>query len=381
MFRDRILHLIGDLNPGGAENLVVRLAKGLTHLNYQVLVCSREGGSLLANLMDIPTFILPKEGVFDPRYLLRLCHLIRRQRIDIIHSHLYGNDLYAVLAGLLTRRTVILTVHGEDSFRTAQRRLFYRLAARHVSTLVAVSRSLQRRLVEELRIPDHKVALILNGIDALPLSTSPHLDDLRASLDLPPTRPIIGALGNIKPEKGYDTLINAAPSVLRKAPDALFLIVGGVYQHEAHYRDLQTRISELGLQDRVRFTGYRDAARQVLQLLDVYVLPSKSEGTSIALLEAMASERPIVATSVGGTPDILDHGRTGLLIPPGDPAALANSILHLLRNPAIASALGVAARQTVETRWDAHTMLEKYCTLYNQQRSHAERCAVPPAFR
>src|SRR3990170_5609057 len=207
MRHQRILHLIGDLTPAGAEKVVVTLANGLINLGYEVAICAREGGSLLNSLHRVPVFINRKRGLLDPRHLLRLCRLARRHRFDLIHSHLFGNDLYAFLAGSITRTATILTVHGEDSFLNPGRRRFYRVAAKHVSKIVAVSKSLYERLVGELGISPEKVALIPNGIDSSWFLANDNGHDLRAALNLPAQAPIVGAVGRITPVKGYDLLL------------------------------------------------------------------------------------------------------------------------------------------------------------------------------
>jgi len=156
----RILQLIGDLNPGGAERLVVSLARALKDNKYHVVICSREMGSLMQNIKDISTVVLPKRKLIDPKYILSLCRSVREQRINLIHSHLFGNDLYGFWVSVLTGKKAILTIHGEDSFRSKRRRLFYKLVAPFVFRIVAVSKPLYTRLKEDLCIDERKISLI-----------------------------------------------------------------------------------------------------------------------------------------------------------------------------------------------------------------------------
>lgn len=365
VFKKRILQLIGDLDPGGAENVVVNLTKGLKAFNYKVAISSRKEGSLIQSLDGIPTFILSKKGLVDWRYLLTLCHIILKHKIDLIHSHLFGNNLYGFLAAVLTRRSTILTIHGEDCFNSKKRLLFYWLASPFVSKIVAVSKPLYRQLIEDLSIKKEKVVLIKNGIDTSLFCKMIDLNK-KEKLGLPIKAPVIGAIGNIKPVKGYDTLLNAAVYISREVPEARFIIVGGAYQYEACFKDLKALTVEKGLQDKVYFLGKSDDVKDILHILDVYVLPSRSEGISIALLEAMASGRPIVATKVGGTPDIIEDGNTGLLIPPEDPSSLASAIIQLLKNKSLSKSLGQQAKLVAEKEFNVNSMVEKYSALYNE---------------
>ena len=365
--RKKVLLLVGDLEPGGAEHVVVSLAKSLDGATYAMSICSREGGSLEKGLEGISTILVPKQKnmSFDPVYLRALCRLILRERIDLVHSHLFGNDLYGMLAALITGRRAILTIHGEDSLKTPLRQLFYRLASRLVSRIVTVSSSLHRRLTEDVGITSRKVTLIPNGIDVTVFRRRTDVDAKKRELGLPASGPIIGCVGNIKPVKAYDVLLNAAAQVIRKAPQARFLIIGEVYQFTDYMKELGALADCHRLNGYVRFLGKREDLDELLPLMDVYVLCSRSEGRSIALLEAMASGRPIVATRVGGTPEVLEDGKTGLLVPPEDPYALAKAITLLLDDRSCAARLGEHARHAVE-QYSLAGMALRYAELYGE---------------
>jgi glycosyltransferase involved in cell wall biosynthesis len=225
---------------------------------------------------------------------------------------------------------------------------------------------LYKRLLEELRGGDKKVSLIPNGIDLSPVDGKSDFIRRKEQLGFPLNGPLVGAVGNIKPVKGYDVLIDAALHVIREEPGASILIIGGTYQYEDHFKELKALVRERNLQGKVYFLGKRNDVREILPLLDVYVLPSRSEGTSIALLEAMASKRAIVATKVGGTTEVIEDSRTGLLVPPDNPAALGKAIIQLLQNKSFAVTLGENARKRAEKEFSVGTMVERYLCLYNE---------------
>jgi glycosyltransferase involved in cell wall biosynthesis len=367
LFNKRILQLIGDLEPGGAENLVVNLSKSLKSFNIDVSICSREGGSLLQKLDGVPTHILLKNKLFDWKYLLALSKLIRSNKIDIVHTHLFGNNFYGFLAAIITKRKVILTIHGEDCLKSKKRIFFYRVVAPFVSKIVTVSKPLYRRLLEDLCLNKEKVSLIINGIDTSLFNKSIDIINQKRILGFPVNVPLIGAIGNIKPVKGYDILLNAAVNVHKELPNAYFIIIGGVrQQYQNCMKYLKALAVGKNILNKVFFIGERNDVEKLLPILDVYVLPSRSEGTSIAMLEAMASGRPIVATKVGGTVDIIENNKTGLLVPPEDPASLAKAIMQLLKNQSLAKMLGEQAQLMAEKEFSVGSMIEKYLALYDE---------------
>ncbi|OFW63497.1 MAG: hypothetical protein A2Z35_06580 [Actinobacteria bacterium RBG_19FT_COMBO_36_27] len=367
MVNPRVLQLIGNLNPAGAENVVVNLANGLKTVGFDVLVLSREGGSLLQKLDGVITHIIPKEKTIDLKYIVTLSKFISKNKIDIVHTHLFGNNFYGFCATLLTGRKVIFTIHGEDCFRSRKRLFFYRHFAPFASKVVTVSRPLYDRFIYETGIKKEKVSLIPNGIDTYRFQKKIDLTDQRKKLGIPLDFPIVGAVGNIKPVKGYDIFINAAVDVNKKMPKACFVIVGGVRQrNEETMKALRALVNEKKLSGNIYFLGERNNVENILPLFDVYVLPSRSEGTSIALLEAMAAERAIVATNVGGTPYIIESNKTGILVPPEDASLLSNAIIKLLEDKSLAGSLGKYARIVAEEKYSVDSMINQYAALYNE---------------
>jgi glycosyltransferase involved in cell wall biosynthesis len=362
----RVLQLIGDLDAGGAENVVVMLANGLARRGVQVTVCTRAGGNLAPRLEAVGLRVLEKRGRLDPGYVWRLCELIRRLQIDVVHAHLFGNNLYGALAGLLTGRRVVLTSHGWDCLRSRKRILAYRALSRLADAVVTVSAQLREDFGRRVGLGEGGVRLVPNGIDVSSLDRGEERPATRARLGVPDDAPLIGAVGNIKPVKGYDVLLRALPRVLESHREARLVIAGGVWGQERYAARLAELAASLGLRERVQFLGLRQDVPDLLRAMDLYVLPSRSEGTSIALLEAMAAGKPIVATRVGGTPRVVEDGVTARLVPPDDPEALASTVSGLLADPEAARRLGSAARRAVESEYTVDVMVRRYVSIYEE---------------
>jgi glycosyltransferase involved in cell wall biosynthesis len=369
--KERILQLIGDLEPGGAERVVITLTNHLRDHGYPVIICSRKGGVLINECNDVPVRILNKIFLLDPLYILRLCRFVVREKIQIIHSHLFGNNLYGFIVSLLTGRKIIFTIHGEDCFQNNKRILFYKITAPFVLKIVAVSPSISEKLINEMGIEQSKVELIVNGINASggDNTYNSNRDETRRLLGLPGASHIIGSIGNIKPVKGYDVLIRSAQRVIEAFPDAVFVIVGGIYQYENYMNFLLDLIRHEALENHFVFLGKRSDVDRILSVFDVYALPSRSEGTSLSLLEAMAAGKAIVATNVGGTAHILKNEYNSLLVPPDDSLRLADAILRLIGNSGLTNELSKNAKSDVICKYSAEQMVNKYMNIYNSTRN------------
>jgi glycosyltransferase involved in cell wall biosynthesis len=189
--------------------------------------------------------------------------------------------------------------------------------------------------------------------------------DLRTSLQLESTAPVITTVGNIRHVKGIDILVETAAKVVRHFPNAVFLVVGRNSDPQ-HFQDLQERIAALGIQRNVRFAGEAENIFPFLKMSDIFFLPSRSEGFSNALIEAMACGLPCVATSVGGNPEAVEDGRTGYLVESEDADASTEKILMLLRNPIEAARMGAVGREIVERKFTADIMIRRLTEFYDR---------------
>jgi L-malate glycosyltransferase len=361
-----VLQLIGTFDASGAETVVLNLANALHDRRRAVHICTRTGGPLIPYLRGVTLHTIPKNALFDWRYLGRLCELVQTLDVDVIHSHLFGNDLYGALVAARTGCAHICTIHGADSLRSAKRRLAYHVIARMADRIVTVSEALNSRFLSLRCTSDEKVLLIRNGIDfTRVLHSTRNVDSLRRDLGINAGQCVIGAIGNVKRVKGYEVLIQAFAKIHEASHDVVLLIAGAF--EDPGYRDhLEGLISQLNLGQAVRLLGPRSDVGDLLRLFDIYALPSHSEGTSLALLEAMAAEKPIVATAVGGTPYVIKDGESGLLVPPGDHQALASTVCKLLGDRTLAARLGRSAARIAAETYDLQQMVDRYVNLYDE---------------
>jgi len=221
-------------------------------------------------------------------------------------------------------------------------------------------------------VPAWKVRVIPNGIDAAPFREDRDCGELRRSLGIPAAAPVIGTVGRLSEIKRQDLMIRAFAEAIRRVPDAHLLLVGDGPLRES----LQTLADELGLSRRVHLVGYQDRPERYLQVMDIFALTSRSEGMPLAVLEAWAAARPVVASRVGGLPEMVEDGRTGILVPSGDQTALANTLIALATNPELRRQMGGAGRHEVESRFDVGTMAENYARHYRELLGRREGTAA-----
>ena len=372
----RVLHIITRLDVGGStENTVI----SVTRMPRPEFACSLISGQttdpppgLAASLsragvpwVQLRHLVRPVRPMADCRVLWQLRQAIRRMGPDIVHTH----SSKAGFLGRLAARAagvphIVHTPHGhvfEGYFSPVATRAFTaleRLAARWTDRIITLSDDeAQDHLRLRIGRPEQFVT-IPSGVD---------LDAVRAAspASLVSGRPVIGAVARLVPVKGLQYLIDAAPEILRRCPDARFLLVGDGEMRPA----LEAQADALGLSDRIVFTGFREDIPALIAGMDVFVLPSINEGMGRVLVMAMALGKPIVATRVGGVAELLGDGEAGLLVPPRDPAALAEATTALLRDPTRASALAEAGRRRAP-RYSAEAMLEALAKVYREVMTH-----------
>jgi glycosyltransferase involved in cell wall biosynthesis len=246
------------------------------------------------------------------------------------------------------------------------RRWAYRIVS-HIATMVAVSEDVKRFLVEVTGAAERRIRVVHNGIGRVALPSADEVDRRRSALGIAAGERIVGMVGSLSGVKGHRYLLEAAREILAGCPSTTFVIVG----HGPLEAELRAQVTRLRLDGRVRFLGFRDDAGELVSLFDVFALPSLSEGLSIALLEAMAAGRPIVATNVGGNPELITDGETGLLVPAGDARSLAAAIGRLLKDTAEAKRLGENGMHRVTTRFGLEHMIGGYQAIYDRELERA----------
>lgn len=290
------------------------------------------------------------------RPLLRRLH---RREVDILHSHKHGPNLWAALLSRLTGPGVLIAHEHTWSFegqplRVAGDRWVIAPAA---DVVLAVSEEDRVKMIEVEKLPPDRIRVLPNGIPPVPLAP---VGRLRAEFGIPEGSKLIGTVGVLRPQKDFPGLIEAHRQVLRSYPDAHLVIIGdGAIQVE-----LERLIAEHGLSDRVHLAGLRADGSALAREFDIAVNSSTFEGSSLAILEYMATARPIVATAVGGTSQLLADGAAGVLVPPSRPDALAEQIVALLDDPERAAALGAAAELRQREVYDIDRQVERLVQLY-----------------
>ena len=357
----KVLHISHSLRTGGLERIVWDLASGGGEHGFrcEAAVLAEEGAvgrSLRAS--GVVCHRLGKRPGLDWRVVWRLAGLVRRRAIDLLHAHNEGAGLYAGLAGRLVRRPVVTTRHGLSFGGSRYNRWLRRAAGLLSSRTVCVGRSVLELAREQDRLPPSRLRLIYNGVDTARFRPDPQARRrVRRELGLG-DEPVLISVGRLAPEKDQGLLLLAA-AVLE---GVTLLVVG-----EGPLRPRLERLAaELGVGERVRFLGERDDVEHLLAAAEVFVLSSRSEGVPKAVLEAMAAGLPVVATAVGGVPEVVVPGGTGLLVPGGRGEELVRAVAELLAHPARARAMGRAGRRRVEERFSLEAMLAAYAALYRE---------------
>lgn len=363
----KVLHIIDTGGPGGAETVYLHLATALNARRFRsVCVVSRDGW-LTGQLRNggASPLVLPSQGSLNVRYLAALCSIIRRERVGMIVAHLYGSSVYAGLAGLLCRVPVIAILHGQTDITGAGRfdSIKRLIVARGTSRLVFVSERLREALAPALKVPARRCVVVPNGVDAARFQPGRD-EEVRRELGAAPGTFLLGAIGNIRAPKAYDVLLRAA-HLLKEGGLPCKIVIAGEGSGSL-MQELEALRRQLGVEDSVRFLGLRSDVQRLLRGFDAYVLSSRTEGFSIACVEAMASGLPVIATRSGGPEEIIEQGVSGLLVPPDDPAALADAISRVIREPDLARSLGTRARQRARDQYSIDAMLQRYESLLEE---------------
>jgi len=357
-----ILILSTSSGPGGAERMISGLAASLASSGFRVMVGLFRPGWLQEQCQHngIPVHVLPLSGIAGWRWFVACLKLVRVQQIDLIHAHEFSAIVCGWLIARLSGIPFVGTVHGKNYFwEKARRRLAYRIIAGS-GRLVAVSQDLKRFILEKVGLSNEGIDLIYNGVESGPRVSKEEASRVKAELGLARGNVVIGVIGSLYPVKGHQYLLEAMPAVLARYPQAVLLIMGRGELEDA----LKEQVNRLGLEGQVWFLGMRNDIPKLLGALDVFVLPSLSEGLSLALLEAMAAGLPAVATRVGGNAELVVEGETGILVPPKDAAVLTGALCRLLDSKETRERFGLNARARVEQRFNARLMVENYQHLY-----------------
>lgn len=379
----RVVHVVDRHALGGMEYNVMKLLNRLDRRRFEpVLASLRAPLPSAEGLLDpsVPIWRLDRRDGRDLGVIFRLARRFREAKVDVVHSHNWSTYLYSTVAARLAG--VGSVVHGEhglekDNLVEARLRLTARRGlARITDRFIGVSREICERLEHEWGAPAGRITFIPNGVDLARYGIAADEAAIRASLGIGPRVPVVASVGAFRPVKDFGTLIRAFSHVLTRMPDAHLLLIGADVEQRfetAIRRDAPELRETL---PRVHFLGRRGDIPGLLAAVDVYVNSSLYEGMSNTLLEAMATRKPVVATRVGGTVELVTHGENGLLVPPQDPGALAEAVLSLLGDPAAARAMGLRGRERIERHHSFDRMIEANAEIYetlHDRRLHPMR--------
>jgi len=383
----RIAHVVDVLALAGMEYGVVKLVNRLDRARFRsMIVCMRHQRDEVKALLsgEVSVFEMRKQSGRNWRVIGRLAALFRTEQVDIVHSHNWSTFLYAVVAARLAR--VPIVVHGEhgkdDTLRHPRRLLGARVLAKGVDCVCAVSRDLAEEVVRDWRVPLDRVRWIPNGVDLEAFGGDARSETLRGELGLAPGDLVVMNTGGFRAIKDHATLLRAFALVNRAEPRARLLLIGQGSADDPR-AGLDRAAAALGVGEAVRFAGVRTDIPRLLRTCDVYVNSSRYEGMSNTILEAMASARPVVATAVGGSPDLVGDGVTGFLVPAGEPEPMARRILELLNDGALRERMGTAGRARMEAVHSMPGMVRAYAALYGElaARLTKRKRGAPPRAR
>ncbi len=366
----KILKFLTSFDIGGTERHVVNLLRGLDRTKFDVsMACLRKQGPFLK---DVERLDIPVEeyslGSFRSRKAiqeqLRCARWIRANGVQIVHTYGFYSNVFGIPAAKLGGASyVIASIRDTLEFPRVQSAV-HRFVCRFADAIFVNADVIRDRLIAD-GYNGAKINVVKNGVDLSRFARKNESGKLRQEFGLYPTAPLIVVLSRLSNVKGVDYFVEAAATVAKRFEDARFLIVGDFKDDPAYKATLKRQAIRLGLGRRVVFAGFRLDVQEILSEATMSVLPcTAGEGLSNAILEAMSVGLPVVATTVGGNPELVADGKTGLLVPPRDPGALANAMSLLLADPQKARAFGAAGKQRVETEFSLQRMVRRTENFY-----------------
>ncbi|MHB0912497.1 MAG: glycosyltransferase [Armatimonadota bacterium] len=361
--RIRSLHVETGMHALGGPAQVEYLVAGLKKLGHEACLVCPEGSSISkhAEAAGLDVITVPLHTDLDARFIFRLCRIIRDFKPDVVHLHSRrGADIMGGIAARTCRvPAVVLSRRIDDPVKKG---LLSKLKYGPLcDRIIAISNG----IVEALRkggIREDKIICVRSVVDAKRYQSDATPADVREELGINNGAKVIAVIAQLIERKGHRFLFQAAPRILEAHPDTVFLVLGEGKLED----DLKRQAGALGIGDRVIFAGFRDDISRVLKAIDLLVHPATMEGLGIAILQAMAACVPVVATHVGGIPESVRDGITGLLIPPKNPDAVADAVIRLLGDPGMRRRMGDAGRGIVESEFSVDTMVEGVLSVYRQ---------------
>jgi glycosyltransferase involved in cell wall biosynthesis len=383
--RVRILNVVPTLMCGGTENQFMTLGRLLDRTRFDLeFACLRKWGPFVKELADqriplqeyqVSTF----RSVQAVAQQAKLARHIARRGIQIVHAYNFYGNVFAIPPARLIAPVVIASIRDRAPYLTAMQKRVQRYACQFADCVLVNADAVKDWLIGE-GYGASNIVVIRNGVDTSRFDGPPAGERLRHELGLAPDTPLVTVVSRLTRLKGIENFLEAAAALKPRYPDARFLIVGETSPHDRPYLKELTDLAErLGVADRVTFTGLRSDIPAVLGSAAVAVMPSLNEALSNVLLESMAAGAPVVATRVGGTPEALIDGDTGLLVAPGDSAAIATAVAQLLDDRELASRLGQSARSLIADKFSVDRMVRSTEHLYTDLLAKKQKQQAPAA--
>ncbi|HYS26975.1 MAG TPA: glycosyltransferase [Vicinamibacterales bacterium] len=381
----RVLNVVPTLMCGGTENQFMALARTLDRTRFDVeFACLRRWGGFVEELEQrniplteypVPTF----RSVTALAQQARLARHIVRRGVQIVHAYNFYGNVFATPPARLVAPVTIASIRDRAPYLTAMQKRVQRYACQFADCILVNADAVKDWLIGE-GYDASKISVIRNGVDLSRFDNAPPRAELRRELGLPDGTPLVGVISRLTRLKGLEHFLEAAAMVRARVPNARFLIAGETSPMDREYLgELQQYAERCGVAESVIFTGLRRDVPAVLSSLDVSVMPSLNEALSNVVLESMAAGAPTVATRVGGTPEAIVDGVTGVLVPPADSRALADAIVHLLHDTRLATHLGAAARARIVDHFSVRRMVRSTEDLYVELLERKQRKRLPSA--
>ncbi len=361
----RLLQITHDLAIGGLQQVVLTLCRTIDRDRFHITVlCLRASGPLAEEIgkLGVKVILLPQKPGTDYFSFLKVAKILREERIQVIHTHntqpLFDGAIGAILAG--GKQRIIHTDHARE-FPDKKRYMFAEWCMSHfVYKMVGVSEQTTKNLRKYEKIPQEKLATIANGIDGSRFAIKIDRHEKRKELGLSQAGPVIGVISRLEKVKGITYLLQAMPEILKTVPELTLVIVGD----GSEMNNLQLEVNQLGVEKHVVFIGERYDIPEIYQVLDIYLLPSLSEGLPMGLLEAMAASCPVIASKVGGIPGAVVHNESAIFVSPRKFEELADAITALLKDELLRKKLSDNMQNVFQEKYSAETMTRKYMKLY-----------------
>lgn len=389
--RYNIAHILPWPSIGGVEQATLRIAQGVESAQFKNIAFCLPGPVPVREMFAAAGFETSVYQAVDPSYrrpraFLRasfeLARELKRRRVDLVHCSDLLAAYYAALAGRLARVPVLCHVRCSHNQISRRDKSFLR----PVNKFVFVSHDTWRNF--GYPVTARRGVVVYDGVDVGPGDGGASARSVRSEFGIPEGTKIVGMVGRVAPAKDYPTLAKAAARVVAAYPDVRFLIVGdnaSVAEYVEHYKEVRRLLDAGGVAKNFIFTGFRADVARLIGAMDIFVLSTHTEGMPLVVIEAMGLARPVIATAIGGIPEIVRDGESGLLHPHEDDAQLAAQILSLLRDEARAAKLGMAGRRSVEANWTREQFAASIKSLYREllagRRGRAVGGAVNPAER